>query len=371
MSYQPTEEACLAWLAEAYVPAESLKAALEAWKSGSAVLDAVRRQDEAAAETIPESALKRLQRNDGEERFRKYETLIREHGIRVMTSMDSAFPQVLTQIRDPASILFYQGNPECLKSPVIGMFGSRAASWTGRRAARRVARELSGRGIRIASGFAYGIDTEAHTGCVEGGSPTIAVMGGGLDQLYPRENEPLKKQLLDGGGVMISEYAPGMRSIGRHFPYRNRITSAISDGLVLIEAKIRSGSMTTVAHALDQGKELFVFPGEPDSPLFEGNHILLREGARIFLTAEDILDDMGWLDNPAQDVQNNVCSVSGQAENETERRILGVLERGPAGFEQIAALTGIPAQDLLGALTMMQIRGTLEALPGKKYQIRR
>ena len=371
MANLPGEDICLAWLAAASVKADCLQDIMSTYRTGQSVLDAFLRQDEYLLKLLTDHNLNHLKKTADDLYFSKAGALFKRWGIRTMKAGDPDFPDILTRINDPVSILFYLGNPACLQERVLGMFGSRAASYTGRKAARGIARGLSSRGVCIASGFAYGIDTEAHTGCIEGGSPTIAVMGGGLDQTYPAGNETLRRQLLDGGGLLLSEYGPGIKPLGPHFPYRNRITSALSGALILIEARIRSGSMTMVRHALDQGKELFVFPGDPGSPYFEGNHTLLREGARYFLTADDILEDMGWLDNPVKDVQNIDCSVPPAAANETEKQILRALEAGPLGFETIASVTGFPAHELMGALTMMQIRGAVEALPGKIYQIRR
>ena len=156
------------------------------------------------------------------------------------------------------------------------------------------------------------------------------------------------------------------------FPFRNRIITGLANALVVIEAKIRSGTMTSVHHALNQGKDVFVYPGDPTSPYSEGNHQLLREGALYFTTAEDILEDLGWLDNTEIIRQNSGCSdrTEGMSMPE-EAAVISALKPGKLSFEQIVNLCGLPPAALMSTLTMLQIKGVVEALPGKKYQLKK
>ena len=370
MCAEPMETAFLSWLAKEMLPADQLFTLITEYQSGEAIYQAVMRKDSAITDILEEFRLKRLYSSGGEEKIKHYLELITCCGIQSITLLDSRFPEILKQITDPVSVLFYEGNPECLLNHTVGIFGSRRASYTGIKAAENISKNLSKNGIAVISGFAYGIDSAAHRGCLEGGSPTIAVMGCGLDQLYPAENTPMRKRILDGNGLLISEYPPEMKPLPQNFPYRNRIISALSEALILIEARIRSGSMTTVKHALDQGKELFVFPGDPASPLFEGNHQLLREGARFFTTAEDIMEDLKWLDNPRDQVQNSDCSETVKDLTPLEKKILEYLHNGIMSFEQIENRINIPPAEILAAISIMQIKGIIEPLPGKKYQIK-
>jgi DNA processing protein len=191
-----------------------------------------------------------------------------------------------------------------------------------------------------------------------------------LDIVYPSINIRLRDNILEHGGLLISEYAPGEKPVGWHFPFRNRIITGLAKALIVIEAKIRSGTMTSVQHALDQGKDIFVYPGDPASPFFEGNHLLLREGAQYFTTAMDILEDLGWLDNPEIIGQNSVCSGRAiKPSTPEEETVLSALSPGKLSFEQIAERCDLAPATLLSTLTMLQIKGAIEALPGKLYQI--
>ena len=250
------------------------------------------------------------------------------------------------------------------------MVGSRAASYSGLKAARKLACDLSIAGVSVASGMACGIDAASHRGCMDGGSPTVAVTGCGLDIVYPRENTGLKDDILSKGGLMLTEYAPGEKPAGWHFPFRNRIICGISHALILIEAKIRSGSMTSVQHALDQGKDVFVYPGEPDSEYFEGNHRLLREGGIYFTGAEDVLSDLHWLDNQSAVRQNIDCSAEESVSTPEQAAVIRALKPGNLSFEQLLERTCLDPPVLMSTLTMLQISGLIEALPGKQYKIK-
>ena len=292
-------------------------------------------------------------------------------GIDTLTVCDPDYPDRLRQISDPPLILFYQGNLSAPNRKTMAMIGSRRASSFGLRIAETMAEGLSKAGVAIASGLAYGIDSSSHLGCLKGSAPTIAVLGCGLDIIYPSGNERLKSRILDQGGLFLSEYPPGEKPLAHHFPVRNRIISGLSQGVILIEARIHSGSMRTIDHALNQGREIFVYPGNPESECFTLNHTLLRDGARIFFGFRDILDDMGGLDNSEIVGQNIEGSDLLEKLSDAERKIFQALRSGPAGFDQLAAETGFEASDLLGKLTMMQIRGLIEPLPGKCYGIKK
>lgn len=363
------ETAYLAWLADQKIPAEELISAILEYRTGENVFHAVTEDDSRLSELIRPDAVRRLKAAGTRDNLRRYYDLAAQHRILSVTAADDSFPDILTRIPDPVSILFYQGDLSCLRQRMIAMVGSRHASYAGLKAAEGIARDLSSSGIIIVSGFANGIDTACHEGCLKGGSPTVAVLGCGLDQAYPAANSGLRKQVLESGGLLISEFAPGQPPLAFHFPYRNRIISGLGDALVLMEARIRSGSLVTVSHALNQGKDVFVYPGDPSSPYSEGNRQLLREGATYFTTARDILADMNWLDNPPDEVQNSDCSVLSKARTETEAAVLKCLLPGPRSFDQLADACGLPPAELLGILTMLQVQGMIESVPGKKYQI--
>ena len=371
MKMQETGEITyLAWLASTRIPADDLRELMLAFGTGEAIYHAVYRTDERIRQVIPEKTLAHLHRCAGPEAIRQMQGLISAHPVRVMTIYDPEFPAILQEITDPVSILFYEGDPGCLSARMISMVGSRQASYSGLKAARQIARDLSREGVSVASGFAVGIDTASHQGCLEGGSPTVAVMGCGLDRNYPADNAALRKQITESGGILLSEYAPGEKPLPANFPYRNRIISALGEAVVLVEAKIHSGSLRTVDHALQQGKEVFVYPGDPASLHFEGNHQLLREGGHYFTTARNILEDMNWLDKNPREVQNSECNSPTGARSPAEEKIRQCLIPGAMSFEQLAAQSGTAPAELLSLLTIMQVNGTIEPLPGKKYQLK-
>ena len=359
-----------AWLASAELPYEWLIPLLHRTGSARQVYTALVEDKQLMRDQIPDGCREKLLTLSGTEALGRMQSVMEEYNISSLTILEEAYPHCLRQIPDPPGILFTQGSTGCLNHPrKAAMIGSRSASYAGLKAARKTAAELSAGGVCIISGLAYGIDTESHSGCLEGGSPTIAVMGGGLDQNYPARNLPLKKEILQHGGLLLSEYAPGVRPVGHHFPYRNRIISGLSDIVILMEAKVRSGSMTTVGHALRQGKEVYVYPGDPVSPLSEGNRLLLREGGHYFTEAKEILEDMGWLDNLSHVRQNSGCSSRPVPEDASEKAVFLALEKGALGFDELLQVTGMDPPSLMSTLTVMQIRKVIDALPGKRYQL--
>ena len=360
-----------AWLATAELPYDDLIPLLHQMNGSRFVFEGLSGSGEKLQLQISAEVRKKLLQEASAERMEWMRKTLAEYEIRSMTILDGEYPDPLRKIPDPPGILFYQGDPGLLqKQKRISMVGSRAASYVGLTASRKIAAELSRNGVIIISGLAYGIDTACHEGCLAGGSPTIGIMGCGLDQCYPSRNETLKKEILRHGGMLISEYPPGVKALGYHFPYRNRIISGLSDAVILMEAKIRSGSMTTIDHALRQGKEVYAYPGDPTSPLAEGNRSLLRDGARYFSKASDILADMNWLDNTPLVGQNIGCSSGFIPENAAEEAVYRALVKGTLGFDEIIQATGLPPSVLMGTLTILQIRQVIDLLPGKKYQIR-
>ena len=360
-----------AWLAGGEIPYDWLIPLLHQYGDSREVFDRFVIRKAPMEDMIPAKCRKKLTELSADGPMQTYETLMEKHGISSMTILDEDYPACLRELADPPGILFYTGDLSCLlRRKRVSMVGSRTASYLGLRAARTIARDLSKNGVVIVSGLACGIDAECHRGCLEGGSPTIAVLGCGLDQDYPQENEPLKKSILDHGGLVLSEYAPGTKPLPFHFPYRNRLISGIADAVVLMEAKIRSGSMTTISHALNQGKEVFAYPGIPTSPKSEANRMLLREGARFFTRASDLLEDMQWLDNLPYVRQNSEGSSGYTPGNAAEQAVYGALAKGALGFDELFQLTGLSPSELMSTITVLQMKRIIEVLPGKRYQIR-
>ena len=368
MSTEQTGFVYHAWLASAALPPETVSRLLDEFRTPGKVWQAFA-AGRVQPGAIPPANRKTLKQNASKDWLEKTERLLSRHRISAFTVLDDAYPASLLQMQEPPAILFYQGDLRCMEHKNLAMVGSRAASPEGQAAARKIAFELSRAGVGIISGMAGGIDSASHQGCIEGGSRTVAVTGCGLDTVYPSVNCRLRDSILEKGGLLLSEYAPGEKPLGWHFPFRNRIITGLARALIVMEAKIRSGTMTSVQHALNQGKDVFVYPGHPASPYYEGNHQLLREGALYFTTAEDILEDLGWLDNPEIMGQNN---NSGGALHATpdEDAVYTALQSGTLSFEQIADRSGLTPEKLMSALTFLQIKGLIEALPGKQYQLK-
>ena len=365
-------EVCLAWLSAAGIAPEDLRALLEAEETPSEIFARFRSGGDLFPDRpLPAKITAGLRQSAGEDRMAFWQNLIDRYGIRAVTSGDAEYPDRLQPYEDAPAILFYQGNLSAFGRRAVSFVGSRSATLKGLEATRKITQALSENGIAVISGLAYGIDAAAHQGCLKGGSPTIAVLGCGLDQDYPRENARLRQEIVRQGGLVISEYAPGEKPLGWHFPYRNRIISGLGDCLALMEARIRSGSMTSVQHALDQGKDVFVYPGDPESPKCEGNRQLLREGAIFFTSAEHIMEDMGWLDKMANVGQNSVQPGATLPEglSPAERQIANCLALGEMSFDQLCDAANLPAAQLNAALSMLQIQGLIRALPGKLYAL--
>ena len=359
-----------AWLGSAAMPPDTTRNIMDLYSSSEEIYNAFFHKDQDLFQMIPSRFREILYNNGTEKKMKTMQSVMEKNGISILRYSDETYPLRLREIEQYPPILFYQGNLHCLQRRSVAMVGSRAASYTGQKAARKLACELSKAGISIVSGMACGIDASSHQGCLEGGSPTIAVTGCGLDIVYPRENTALRDDILSKEGLILTEYAPGEKPAGWHFPFRNRIICGISHALILIEAKIRSGSMTSVQHALDQGKDVFVYPGDPDSEYFEGNHRLLREGGIYFTEAEDVLSDLHWLDNQSSVRQNIDCSPEESVSTPEQAAVIRALKPGTLGFEQLLERTSLDPPVLMSTLTILQISGLIESLPGKQYKIK-
>lgn len=278
------------------------------------------------------------------------------------------YPELLSNIPDPPDVLFYRGTLPQGEYRAVSIVGSRRETRYGRNQAFVIARDLSAQGVIIVSGLARGIDTAAHKGALEAGGKTIAVLGSGLSNIYPQENIKLAEDIIAAGGAVVSELPPGTAPLAFRFPARNRIVSGLSQALLLAEARDKSGTLITVGHALDQGREVFAVPGEVDSPGSLIPNRMIREGARLCSCAEDIMEDMGW-SKPKQAAKQ----ISFQAFDVTDIQapIVAALRDEDKGFEELLDLTGLDAAALSREITMLEIEGAVVALPGRLYRLSR
>ncbi len=274
---------------------------------------------------------------------------------------ENGFPDALYAIPSPPEMLFVRGKMPPEGAPAIAIVGSRADTRYGRSQARLIARQLAQSGVTIVSGLARGIDGAAHEGALDAGGRTIAVLGSGLNNLYPPQHRDLAQRIVDAGGALVTELPPDAQPLPFHFPLRNRIISGLSDALLLIEARERSGTSSTVNHALDQGREVFALPGNVDSPGSELPLKLLKEGACLCTCAGDIIAAMGW----------NVKRPPRQTLLPPENPILRVLDAEEKTFEELLGIFPLTAADLNSALTLLEMDGKIERRAGRAFAIKR
>ena len=279
----------------------------------------------------------------------------RRSGIDALAVFDSRYPALLACIPDPPPVLWVRGKLDALTRPTVAVIGSRAATPYALEVGTRIAAELAQRGVVVASGLARGVDSAAHRGCLGAAGTTVAVQGCGLDRVYPPEHEELAEQIARNG-LVVSELAPGAAPLPEHFSLRNRIISGISLATVVVEASERSGSLITARYALEQGRDVMAVPGSVLSGRNRGSHALLKDGARVVETADDILQGLGWgvRVEPPEDRNSSNSSP-----------LLSQMTPGESyGLEELAALTGLTGSELLVRITELEIAGRIAVSTG-------
>ncbi|MDD2553391.1 MAG: DNA-processing protein DprA [Desulfotomaculaceae bacterium] len=273
------------------------------------------------------------------------------------------YPENLLQIFDPPPVIFIKGSVKSSDKLAVAVVGSRKPSPYGLLVAERFTKDLAALGVTVVSGMARGIDTAGHKGALVSGGRTVAVLGCGLDVVYPRENKKLMDKIVDSGAV-ISEYPLGTPPESWHFPARNRIISGLSLGTVVIEAAEKSGALITADFALEQGRDVMAVPGNIVSPLSRGPHRLIKQGARLVQGAGDIIDELG-LERlfPAQE-ENDGGKVKMSVDEEA---LYSLLSLEPVSLDELIDKTGFPPQKVLAALMYLEIKGFTRQMPGKLY----
>ncbi len=295
-------------------------------------------------------------------------------GHQVITWLDEAYPPLLREISDPPAVLFLRGRSDLLVYPQLAIVGSRQATPGGRENAASFARALAGHGFVITSGLAAGVDTAAHRGALGAGGQTIAVCATGLDQVYPRSNRSLAKEI-DAHGALVSEYPPGCGPQAFRFPRRNRIISGLSAGTLVIEAGWRSGALITARLAAEQGREVFALPGSIHNPMARGCHRLIRQGAKLVEQVTDIVEELGvMLGGIAQTIEQNASlAATGKQISPTEgeqNALLNHLGWDPVSVDQLTARSGLTAAEVSSMLMLLVLTGRVEPLVGGRYQQR-
>ncbi len=284
-------------------------------------------------------------------------------GIYAIAWNDPLMPAYLMAISDAPPVLWYRGSLECLNAPAVAIVGSRAASPVSLETARRIAIDIAARGITVVSGLARGVDSAAHRGALDTGR-TIAVLGSGVDVIYPPEHEELADRIA-ASGLVVSEYPPGTPPLAFHFPMRNRLISGLSRAVVVIEATDKSGSLITASCAAEQGRDVMAVPGNVLSGRNKGGHALIRDGAKIVECADDIVVELG-LRPPAEHAGGANGSDNGSTVSEDP--VLKRMDTGCAyDLDALAAASGMDAPRLLRHLADLELRGLLRRAGGGRF----
>lgn len=274
---------------------------------------------------------------------------------RILTVADIEYPQSLLNTADPPLLLYAKGRLDLLNVPALAVVGSRNASAQGLRNAEAFAQSISDAGLCIVSGMAHGIDAAAHLGGLQGSGSSIAVVGTGLDKVYPAANRELAHRLAQDG-VIVSEFPLGTPPLAANFPRRNRIISGLGLGCLVVEASVQSGSLITARMALEQGRDVFAIPGSIHSPQSKGCHVLIKQGAKLVECAQDILQELGY--RSSDGVQNAV----------PEHPLFAHLGFDPLDAETLVQRSGLTISELSAILLQLELDGHIASLPGGLYQ---
>ncbi len=277
----------------------------------------------------------------------------------LLTLADADYPRSLLEISDPPPVLYLKGRRELLGRAAVAVVGSRNATPVGLQNAEAFSQNLSVAGLTIISGMALGIDAAAHRGGLKGEASSIAVVGTGLDLVYPARNKALAQELATGG-LILSEFSLGTPALAQNFPRRNRLISGLARGVLVVEAALASGSLITARLAAEQGREVFAIPGSIHSPFSKGCHRLIKQGAKLVDEANDILVELQW--TGAAPIMNS------PAEESDDDPLLTAMGYDPVSIDHLVERAAMSADQVSARLTELEIEGRIAALPGGKYQ---
>ena len=368
------------WIALNMTPGVGPRAAtklLERFGSADAVFHARRHELESLRlkpETT-ESIIKREFREKAETELER----VKQLGGDVLILDDGSYPALLREIDDPPPVLYVKGDWQaCFEQPCVGVIGSRMCSTYGENASEMLARDLGSRGITVVSGLARGIDTAAHRGAMRGQGRTIAVMGTGIDGVYPKENNGLVREILASGGCLVTQFPLGTPPLKDNFPYRNRIISGLSLGVLIVEASERSGSLITARLAMEQNREVMAVPGNITSGNSFGTNYLIKSGAKLVQQWQDVVAELPSeiaaailppkIDKNAPDVTERQPEVIPADMNENEQKVWALLTADESTHIDILLETSdLSFGDLNSVLVSLDIRDLIRVLPGKHY----
>ena len=277
----------------------------------------------------------------------------------IVTLADPGYPQALLQIADPPTVLYVRGRVELLNRPALAIVGSRNPTPQGILNAERFASAFAEAGLIITSGLALGIDAAAHRGALAAGGETTAFVGTGIDRIYPARNRDLAMQI-GSMGAIVSEFPIGTPVMAANFPRRNRLISGIARGVLVVEAAIESGSLITARLAGEQGREVFAIPGSIHSPQSRGCHKLIKQGAKLVETAQDVLEELAW--------GRSIAGPTEKCDDAPPEELLAWIGFDPCSVDEIAARSGLTAEALSVMLLHLELDGRVASLPGGRYQ---
>jgi DNA processing protein len=283
-------------------------------------------------------------------------------GTQILTRTDPAYPPLLAEIHDPPIVLYVRG--ELPSAPAIGVVGTRKPSLYATECAKRLSYQLAYAGLTVASGLARGIDTAAHQAALAAKGKTVAVLGSGLNYLYPPENAELADRIASGGGAVISEFPMETKADRQTFPMRNRIVTGLSSGLLVIEAGATSGSLISANQAGEQGRSIYAVPGRIDQPKALGSNRLIQQGAKLVLSAQDILDDLGLLFPAQPELAPRAAPPNLSEIEEAVRQAIGDDE---TPFDDILTKCGLPTPQVSSTLLALEMRKLVKQLPGGRF----
>jgi DNA processing protein len=362
-------DAWLTLLHAAQTDRRSWSGALASSGSADALLGESNRTLESHGVTA--AALERLRAIDAST-LEPWKAWLAEPGRLLIPRDDPRYPPLLAESFDPPLALWAEGAaPHLLVAPQLAMVGSRNPTGSGRQTAEEFARYLSASGITITSGLALGIDGASHRGALGGVGRTVAVLGGGIDVLYPREHATLSAQIR-AEGIIVSEYPPGIEPRKHHFPDRNRIIAGLSHGVLVVEATVRSGSLITAQRALENGREVFAIPGSIHNPLARGCHHLIRQGAKLVEEAKDVLIELApQLPKPLVMATHAPPGVARTDTSRTDdpayQELLRLLDFSPTPIGDLADRAQLTPAEVSSMLLVLELEGFVEALPGGRY----
>jgi DNA processing protein len=346
-----------AWIELSLVPGlggEGFRSLLSSLGLPPQILSATRAQ---LSRVVPEALASRIVERRSSPEIEAALQWAARPGHAVLTLADIEYPKPLLEIADPPVLLYVAGNAKLLRSLALAVVGSRNATPQGLKNAQSFARAFSEAGFTIVSGLALGVDSAAHVGGLEGRGSTVAVLGTGIDIIYPRRNESLAQEI-SLRGALVSEFALGTPPTAGNFPRRNRLISGLARGCLVVEAALDSGSLITARLAAEQGREVFAIPGSIHSPLTKGCHALIKQGAKLVETAQDVLEELG----------SAGTLPSRSAEPGASRDLLDKMGFDPCDIDSLIARTGLATEVISAILLELELEGRIAGLPGGLYQ---